>query len=189
MILSKEIQKKNKRKKNRTTWLKVYGFSYSFPKCNNHCHFRPPLPLFLRPKIPLYFYGCKLLVQSRMLLEWKFEKKDVLKKDKNRNNTKQKLHFGLFGLAGLSTSRKRRHQESDYEPLSTLRVFFLCVYVRVYLCFSLIQPSVQALNYAIGGHVWAYGRGRWPFRALAKKILEDIRNGQKSTWKQPIFEN
>ena len=139
MILSKEIQKKNKRKKNRTTWLKVYGFSYSFPKCNNHCHFRPPLPLFLRPKIPLYFYGCKLLVQSRMLLEWKFEKKDVLKKDKNRNNTKQNLHFGPLGLAGLSSSRKRRHQESDYEPLSTLRVFLslcLCPCLSLFLPYS-----------------------------------------------------
>ena len=48
-----------------------------------------------------------------MLLERKFEKKDVLKKNKNRNNTEQNKHFGLLGLAGLSTSRKRRHQESD----------------------------------------------------------------------------
>ena len=48
-----------------------------------------------------------------MLLERKFQKEDVLKKDKNRNNTKQKKHFGLLGSAGLSTPRKRRHQESD----------------------------------------------------------------------------
>lgn len=98
-----------------------------------------PFHFFLRPKIPLYFYGCKLLVQSRMLLEWKFEKKDVLKKDKNRNNTKQNLHFGLLGLAGLSTSRKRRHQESDYEPLSTLRVFLslcLCPCLSLFLPYS-----------------------------------------------------
>ena len=65
----------------------------------------------------------------------------------------------------------------------------VCVCVCVCLCFSLIQPSVQALKYAIGGHVWAYGTSRWPFRALTKKISEDIRNGQKSTWKQQIFEN
>ena len=71
------------------------------------------LPLFFCPKIPLYLYGCKVLVLSRMLLERKFQKEDVLKKDKNRNNTKQKKHFGLLGSAGLSTPRKRRHQESD----------------------------------------------------------------------------
>ena len=72
-----------------------------------------PFHFFFCPKIPLYFYGCKLLVPSRMLLERKFQKEDVLKKDKNRNNTKQNKHFGLLGSAGLSTPRKRRHQESD----------------------------------------------------------------------------
>lgn len=28
----------------------------------------------------------------------------------------------MLGLAGLSTSRKRRHEESDKEPLSVLRI-------------------------------------------------------------------
>ena len=150
----------------------------------------PPSPFtFFCPKIPLYFYGCKLLVPSRMLLERKFQKEDVLKKDKNRNNTKQNKHFGLLGSAGLST-RANIGTKSLIRNICPLSEYFcLCVCVCVCLSFSLIQPSVQALNYAIGGHVWAYGTSRWPFRALTKKISEDIRNGQKSTWKQPIFEN
>ena len=184
------IKRKTKEKqKNRTTWLKVYDFSYSFPKCNNHCHFRPPLPPFFCPKIPLYFYGCKLLVPSRMLLERKFEKKDVLKKKIKTETILSRINIlDCWGWLAWAP-RANVGTKSLIRKIWVSEYSCLCVCVCVCLCFSLIQPSVRALKYAIGGHVWAYGTSRWPFRALTKKISEDIRNGQKSTWKQQIFEN
>ena len=150
------IKRKTKEKqKNRTTWLKVYDFSYSFPKCNNHCHFRPQMS---SKKIKTEI----ILSRINILDCWGW------------------LAWAPRANVGTK-SLIRKIWVSEYSCL--------CVCVCVCLCFSLIQPSVQALKYAIGGHVWAYGTSRWPFRALTKKISEDIRNGQKSTWKQQIFEN